>query len=91
MSAEGNHLPRRKAEPAVKKPSSRKKAYQNPEEQVKNLRKLVLRLSLALAVSLMLLIGTGYFAVVHLLESNQTFLPGQNYSTVDSTAGNPDA
>ena len=79
-------LPRRKQNPTVKKPAPRRKTYHTPEEQVKNLRKLALRLSLALVISVALLVATGYFAVVHLLESDTVVLPGQNYSSVDSTA-----
>ena len=79
------HLPRKTQTAAVKKPAPRKKPYQNPEEQVNALRKLVFRLSAALAVCIALLIGAGYFTVIHLLETKPTFLPGQNYSSVDST------
>ena len=76
------HLPRRRQEPPAKKPSLRRKSQPAPEEQVKQLRRLVRRLILALVVTLALLCCTGYFTVTHLLESQITFLPGQNYSSI---------
>jgi len=79
------HLPRRKKEPPVKKPLSRRKAPPAPEEQVKSLRKLVRRLILALLVTTVLLAVTGYFTVTHLLENDVVRLPGQNYSAIEST------
>ena len=48
-------------------------------------RLMVLRLILALTISVALLAAAGYFAVVHFLENNTVVLPGQNYSSVDST------
>ena len=79
------HLPRRKYEPPLKKAMNRRKAQPAPEEQVKNLRKLVRRLMGALLITLVLLGVSGYFTVVHLLENNVVRLPGQNYSSVEST------
>ena len=80
------HLPRRQSNAGVKKSASRRKHQPSSEEQVNHLRKLVVRLVLALIVCVSLLIGAGYFAVIHLLETRSAFLPGQNYSSVDSAA-----
>lgn len=79
------HLPRRTQTAAVKKQPARRKPHQTPEEQVKVLRKLVLRLILALTICIALLIGTGYFAVVQFLKNDTMRLPGQNYNSVEST------
>ena len=76
------HLPRRKPEPVAKKALVRRKPLPSPEEQVKNLRKLVWRLIASLVVMVILLGATGYFTVVHLLESDIRLLPGQNYSAI---------
>lgn len=76
------HLPRRKHEAPGKKSLLRRKAQPSPEEQMKNLRKMVRRLILALLVALVLLGVSGYLAVVHLMESDMVFLPGQNYSAI---------
>ena len=78
------HLPRRKQEQMIRKPQSRRKNNISPEEQMKQLRKVVRRLILALVLSLALLGATGYFAVVHLLEGDVVLLPGQNYSSVET-------
>ena len=78
------HLPRRDHGTAAKKANHRRKPQPNPEEQVKQLRRLVFRLFLTLAVTMALLGATGYFAVVHLLENDIVFLPGQNYSAMES-------
>ena len=80
------HLPRHNPDPPAKKPVSRRKSHVAPEEKVKQLRKLVVRLVVALVICTVLLVATGYFAVVHLLETRTVVLPGQNYSAMDSTA-----
>ena len=80
------HLPRYNSDSSVKKPVPRRKPHVAPEEKVKQLRKLVARLVLALVICTLLLVATGYFAVVHLLETRTVVLPGQNYSAMDSTA-----
>ena len=75
-------LPQRKNTSAAKKHYSRRRTPIPPEEQVKNLKR-ILRNMVALVVVLSLLLGAaGYFAVVHLLESEIVHLPGQNYSSV---------
>lgn len=80
------HLPRRKQESPARKPQPRRKAQPAPEEQVKHLRKQVRRLAVALTVCVLLLGACAYFAVVHLLEEDVRFLPGQNYNSVESVA-----
>ena len=77
-------LPERRSEPVGKKPHPRRKQAAAPEEQVKKLRRTLRRLIAALVVSLILLGVSGYFAVVHLLESRIVVLPGQNYSAIVS-------
>ena len=76
------HLPRRREEPAAKKSYGRRKAAPPPEEQVKRLKKVIRRLNIALLVLVLLLLIAGYFAAVHLMESDVEFLPGQNYNSV---------
>lgn len=79
------HLPRHAPEAPVKKTPARRKPHVSPEEKVKQLRKLVARLAVALAICTALLAAAGYFAVVHLLENETVVLPGQNYSSLEST------
>lgn len=79
------HLPRRREETSAKKSHSRRKAQPAPEEQVKTLRKLLRVLLIALLVSTVLLVFTGYFSVIHLMENDSVFLPGQNYSSATSS------
>ena len=75
-------LPQRKSVPAAKKSNSRRRTQISPEEQVKNLKR-ILRNMVALVIILSLLLGAaGYFAVIHLLECDIVRLPGQNYSSV---------
>lgn len=52
-----------------------------PEEQIRRLRKLVHRLTIALAVVLFLLAGLAFFLGFH-MESHAQLRPGQNYSSV---------
>lgn len=78
-------LPRRRTEAAPRKPVSRRKQTLSPEEQIRTLKKLSRRLAAAVIVLLALLAATSYFAVLHLLEGDSTFLPGQNYSSVTAS------
>ena len=77
------YLPRRKQEAPPKKSHHRRKPQPAPEEQVKNLRRALWRLTAVLLVTLALLGVAGHFAVTSLLE-NDRFRPGQNYSVIDS-------
>ena len=79
------HLPRRREEPFVKKAHPRRRTAQTPEEQLKGMKRLIRILLATLLVSTVLLIVSGYFAVVHLMESDVVLLPGQNYSSITST------
>ena len=76
------YLPRRREEPAPKKSHSRRKAAPSPEEQVKRLKKLVHRQSVAIVVLILLLLAVGHFAGMYLLDATAEFLPGQNYNAI---------
>ena len=75
-------LPRRVEESVFRKPHPRRRPQLTPDEQIKKLKLLLRRLIVTVMILLMLLGVTGYFAVVHLLESEIVRLPGQNYSSV---------
>ena len=45
---------------------------------------LTITVLIVLLISTLLLVITGYFTVVHILEQDIDFLPGQNYSSVTS-------
>ena len=75
------HLPRRREDTFVKK-SPRRKSLPAPEEQVKILKKQVRRLRFTVLIFTLLLVVFGYFAVVHFMEQDIEFLPGQNYSSM---------
>lgn len=75
-------LPRRRNEPAAKKATPRRKQTLPLEEQVRNLKRSVRRLVVTVVLLLILLGISGYFAVIHLLETETVLLPGQNYSTI---------
>lgn len=77
-------LPRRREDPAAKKTYSRRKNVQAPEEQIRSLKKVIRRLIAAVLILLVLVAVSGYFAVCHLLENRDVFLPGQNYSAMSS-------
>ena len=78
------HLPHRREEPVVKKAHGRRKPVLSPEEQVKRLKLHIRRQRIVLLISTLLLVIAGYFTVVHILEQDIDFLPGQNYSSVTS-------
>ena len=75
-------LPQRRHDPTVKKALPRRKQALPPEEQIRALKRLTRRLAALLVLLLVLLGATGYFAVIHFLESDAVLLPGQNYSTI---------
>ena len=75
-------LPSRRPE-APKRAAPRRRTLP-PEEQVKRLRRLNRTLSFLLALSLILVAFFGYISVLHLLEED-TFLPGQNYTSIETT------
>ena len=76
------YLPQRREEPAPKKSHSRRKAAPSPEEQVKRLKKLVHRQSVAIVVLILLLLAVGHFAGMYLLDATAEFLSGQNYNAI---------
>ena len=74
-------IPSRRQDTVRRTPPRRKSL--SPEEQVKRLRKTNRILTLLLALSLILALSLGYIAVLHLMEEEQ-FLPGQNYSSIET-------
>lgn len=77
-------LPNRPAAVAAKRRHARK--ARKPEEQIHTLKNIIMWLMLALAVT-MLLLSLSVSMLVQLQQSKgQNFLPGQNYSTIDSGA-----
>lgn len=77
------HLPSRKAAPPAKKQPARRRPPL--EEQVKKLKKRLWSVSIALTLALALLAGALYLAVDYIIENEGKPLPGQNYSSVEST------
>lgn len=59
-----------------------------PEEQIRRLKRKLHRLTIALAVVLLLFAGLAFFLARH-MESH-VVLPGQNYSAVTTTPLSPD-
>lgn len=82
-------LPQRRHDSVTKKTPPRRKQTLPPEEQVRVLRRLIRRLAAVLILLLALLAATGYFTVIHFLESDAVLLPGQNYSTVINPVPEP--
>ena len=78
------NLPSRKAELAARKAPARKKL--SSEDQIKRLRRLNRILSFLLALALTLVFFLGYVSVLHLMEEEE-FLPGQNYSSIETLPG----
>ena len=79
------HLPRRQEDPIPKKSHGRRKSVPTQEEQLKSMRRMIRVLLATLLVSTALLVVSGYFAVIHLMETDPVFLPGQNYSSMVDT------
>lgn len=77
-------LPSRPAAPAAKRRHG--KRTRKPEDQIHALKNIIMWLMLALAVSLLLLSLCVSMLVQLHQNKGQSFLPGQNYSTVDSGA-----
>lgn len=78
-------LPRRQDSGFPKKARGRRRAAPTPEEQVKRLKRRVRLLAFFLAVALILLTVFGALGVRY-LRKDRGFLPGQNYSAVDSAS-----
>lgn len=79
-------LPSRNDPVPARKSSFRFRPALSPEEQLRHLKRRVHRLTLALAVVLLLFAGLAFFTG-HLLRSRSQPLPGQNYSSF--TASEP--
>ncbi len=74
-------LPHRQVNYGLKKQPNRRKAVPL-EEQVALLKQVSRRLALALAVSIVISLGTGYVAVTQYLENRSKQAVGQNYSLI---------
>lgn len=78
-------LPNRTATAGSRRTSSRKNL--KPEEKVARLRRLVLIQTLALLAVMIAFILTVIMMRDKLRDTDPGYLPGQNYSTVESTIG----
>lgn len=78
-------LPRRREESSVKK-LTRRRTPLTPEEQVKALRKMVRGL-IGLIFVLVALLAVLLYPKVKELLAQETFLPGQNYSSITDVEG----
>lgn len=77
-------LPPRPRQTPPKRIGGRRRSL-TPEERVKQLKKRVGILWAALILSWALLGAATYVAVEHFLEEDVQWLPGQNYSTAETT------
>ena len=75
-------LPKRRETPASRKSFSRRKIL-SPEDQIRKLKKQ-LRNTTILALVLFLLFCAALYPAVLYLAGEDNFLPGQNYSLIDS-------
>ena len=73
-------LPIRKEAPVVRKTTSRRRTV-SPEEQLVKLKKRVMTLSIALAVTLALVIAMAHPAANYFIRKYH-LRPGQNYTTI---------
>lgn len=78
-------LPARREEPPVKKQPSRRRTL-SPEEQVKVLKRRLWIVCIILTLVLALLAGGLYLSLDYIRENFGKPLPGQNYSTAETTA-----
>lgn len=77
-------LPRRPDPGAERRPVRRR--VPSEEEQLRVLRKRVRVMTWLLAGALALIIALSIPAVLHLLEENPAFLPGQDYSSAQNVS-----
>ena len=77
-------LPQRLETPTLRKVLVKRKPI-SPEEQVKRLRKLLLRLWIGILGLLLVILLMAYPFIRELLDSRKP-LPGQNYTAITSTA-----
>lgn len=75
-------LPHHKAGAPVRKPLVRRRTEIPLEEQVKRLKKRLLRLRIAFVVVVLLFLGLSALAAYHLITDDH-ILPGQNYSLIE--------
>lgn len=84
-------LPHRTETVTQKKQSSRRKAVLPAEEQLKLLKRMTRGLAIALAVTILAIIGLAYTTVSLYIENNTKRLPGQNYSAISTTVPTTEA
>ena len=72
--------------PVRKQITHRHTPQENPEEQIKKLKRLVAALLCALILSMATIVGLLYLGADHYWDSVEEFLPGQNYSSVTGPA-----
>lgn len=77
-------IPPRREEPPVKKAAPRRPL--SPEEQVKVLKRRLWIVSIILTLVLALVAGCLYLSLDYIRENFGKPLPGQNYSTAETTA-----
>ena len=82
-------LPRRREESAIKK-MSRRRTPPIPEEQVKSLRKIIRGL-VGMIMVLLALVAVLLYPTIKDLLAKETFLPGQNYSSITDVSESADA
>ena len=78
--------PRTAQSPAKKQQTHHRKPAPAPEEQVKSLRKRLRAVTLALVLTAAALAGLAYLSLKDMFSTETKFLPGQNYSSINSTA-----
>ncbi len=70
---------------AVNRRTTHSRKVRKPEEQVVRMRKLLIIQSFCLVALLLALAGTIFFMGKQLEENKTAVLPGQNYSTIETT------
>lgn len=75
-------LPKRRESVAARRPVSRRKTL-TPEEQIRKLRKGLRVMVILWLVTFLLFAASLYPAISYILEDDH-FLPGQNYSLIES-------
>lgn len=79
-------IPSRKEPAPVKKPPTRRRPALPPEQQVKVLKRRIWIVGILLTLLLTLVSGCLYLSIDYILENEGKPLPGQNYSTAETTA-----
>ena len=82
-------LPRRSKQVSQKKANARRSAMP-PEEQVVRLKRLVRILIILWLVTVLTAAAVGYWIVKQYEEKTDSYLPGQNYSSMTDATGSED-